>query len=139
VATEPKVRFRRETEPSGDVRRTASDQIAGMPQPPIMPSRWGKDTQKRRQAGGRVNSALFARPVLRRGGSLTMCFRNSARVQICWSLRALFHDGMPVRRIPCFTFQNVRLTPRPLPCRGRSRSALHTNKSACLIFPDKYQ
>ena len=36
-----------------------------------------------------------------------MCFRKSAKVQICWSERSSFHAGMPVHRMPCFIFQNV--------------------------------
>ena len=36
-----------------------------------------------------------------------MCFRKSAKVQICWSESSSFHAGMPVQRMPCFIFQNV--------------------------------
>src|ERR1700675_1113292 len=41
------------------------------------------------------------------GGSLSMCFRKSASVQIFWSLSEYPNEGMPVRRIPCLIFQNA--------------------------------
>jgi hypothetical protein len=31
-----------------------------------------------------------------------MCFRKSAKVQICWSESSSFRAGMPVQRMPCF-------------------------------------
>src|SRR5262249_5279709 len=39
------------------------------------------------------------------GGSLSICLRNRARDQICWSVSVRFHDGIPVHRMPCLIFQ----------------------------------
>src|SRR5262249_51149724 len=44
------------------------------------------------------------------GGSLSMCFRKSAKVQICWSESSSFHAGIPVQRMPCFIFRIVAVT-----------------------------
>ena len=41
-------------------------------------------------------------------GSLSMCFRYSARVQICSSDKLVPHEGMPVQRMPCFIFQKEK-------------------------------
>ena len=37
-----------------------------------------------------------------------MCFRKSAKVQICWSVSVPYQAGMPVQRIPFSTFQTVQ-------------------------------
>src|SRR5215469_4189512 len=57
------------------------------------------------------------------GGSLSICLRNKARVQISRSVRVPFHDGIPVHRMPCLIFQKEKAsgsssTPSVASCGG---------------------
>jgi hypothetical protein len=42
------------------------------------------------------------------GESLSMWSGNRVRVQICSSVSVVFHEGMPVQRMPCLIFQKEK-------------------------------
>src|SRR5215831_13728238 len=71
----------------------------------------------------------FCQPCSAAGGSLSMCFRNRARDQICWSVSVHFHDGIPVHRMPCLVFQNKKLS-------GSSSSPSTTTRSTARHYPN---
>jgi hypothetical protein len=68
-----------------------------------------------------------------------MCFRNRARVHICWSLSVLFQAGMPVQRMPFFIFQKETpsgssSTPSAASCGGTGFSPRATGDAEASPF-----
>jgi len=65
---------------------------------------------------------------------LSICLRNRARLQICWSVSVAFHDGIPVHRMPCLIFQKEKpsgssSTPSAASCGGRGYRPLATGEA----------